>query len=73
MTNTSQPHPLYLAALAADNHYTAVLAQHDLTRWSTALCGADIKAATAAKAKADTAWLDFIRADSLARSARRQS
>lgn len=65
-------HPLYLAALAADDTLSTVLTAYTgRTRW--AMKPADylipeVAAALRAKLDADTTWLAFMRSDSFMRS-----
>jgi hypothetical protein len=65
-------HPLYQAALDADETYSQLLAKHGMTRWTGKIAPPkEVKQAYVNKVNADAAWLDCLRADSLARSARR--
>lgn len=67
------PHPLYLAALAADEQYAAVCQAHGGTRWTVKhqYQIPAIRDARQAKYAADEAWLAYMRQDSEERTARR--
>ncbi len=72
----NEPHALYLAALAADEHYSAMLLKHEYdNRWAYAHAAevSEVYAAYLAKVQADEAWLAFMRADSLQRTAAKAS
>lgn len=66
------PHPLYLAALAADEHLNTVLkARTGRTRWTmhaNDFLIPEVKTALQAKYAADAAWLEAMRAASQART-----
>lgn len=60
--NTSTPaHPLYVAALEADDNLSVVCKRHNGTRWTADHSIPEAKAAYDAKVAADTAWLDAMR------------
>jgi hypothetical protein len=69
------PHPLYTAALEADASFDRAIAaasNEQRTRWTMQACDwrvTRVKAAYDAKLAADAAWLAFLQADSLERSA----
>lgn len=65
------PHPLYLAALAADEHLTALCQAHGCTRYTANYRHPGLRQAYRDKVAADAAWLDAMRQDSQQRTARK--
>lgn len=62
------PHPLYLIALAADEHLTALCQAQGYSRYTANYRHPELRQAYQAKVAADAAWLEAMRAASQART-----